>query len=363
MITSAERYAEHLLEQLPATCDPVYLQFGDRCLCIEFNDERVGDELRRYFHEYVIDKEHVTKVNTVVHILQSEHRQPDVPFIDWYREGGKSGRKDAFCDFPDGRLLYKVRTGMNYVQTPRYHIAYGPCFENPSQIVNFILTQHMTFLQNIGCVICHSSAIASNGAGVAFAAFSGGGKSTLSLKLMNHGLDFVSNDRLFVRREGDGARMYGVAKQPRINPGTILNNGTLTSLISEQRQQQLRQMEKDQLWQLEEKYDAHVPQLYGPGRFKADADMHSLVILNWSHDSAANTQIKAIDLKQKPQLLDAVMKSPGPFHYDVDGKPWGNGQMPEPSDYLDVLSSVDVYEIGGKVDFEAAQVLCMPLFE
>ena len=30
----------------------------------------------------------------------------------------------------------------------------------------------------------------------------------------------------------------------------------------------------------------------------------------------------------QPHLLDALMKSPGPFHMDANGRPWKNGEMP-----------------------------------
>ena len=367
-VDSADQLAEQLLQQWPITEPPLLLAFGEQHYRIEYNNAAVGDQLRDYFSEYCAEDSGANGHRIItIHILQSSHRQPDYELTDWHREGGKSGRKDAFHDLANGRLLYKVRTGMNYVQNSRYHIAYGPCTENISQVINFILTQHMTWLQNAGCVICHASAVATQGRGVAIAAYSGGGKSTLALQLMNNGLDFISNDRLFVRRDNAvhdtiaTTTMYGVAKQPRINPGTILNNPTLSTLIAEPRQQQLRAMDKRALWELEEKYDAPIAELYGPNRFKSSAGLHALIILNWSHQSTAQTQLSAVDISEQPQLLEAVMKSPGPFHYDRDGVPWANGQLPNIDHYLQALADIQIYQITGRVDFAAAERHCLPL--
>ena len=44
---------------------------------------------------------------------------PDWDFVDWKREPGKTGRKDAYLDLPDGRLARYYELGANrplYVQ-------------------------------------------------------------------------------------------------------------------------------------------------------------------------------------------------------------------------------------------------------
>ena len=63
------------------------------------------------------------------------------------------------------------------------------------------------------------------------AGFSGAGKSTLALHVMSLGATFVSNDRVMVAEtpanDSGAPMMYGVAKHPRINPGTAMNNPDL----------------------------------------------------------------------------------------------------------------------------------------
>lgn len=347
----ANEIAEYLLAQHPIQAS-ISLTFGEYRVKVFSNHVDLVEVLNQYFNEFKVEELEDSACDDIVHVFESKQARPNFELIDWIREGGKSGRKDAFYDLPDGRLMHKVRTGMNYVQNQKYHIAYGPCFANQSQVINFVLTQHMTHLQNQGSLICHSSAVAKNRKGIALSAFAGGGKSTLALKLMNKGLDFVSNDRLFINTKDNDAYMYGVAKQPRINPGTVLNNPTLSCLIGEARKTELLAMKKEELWDLEEKYDAPIDTLYGTNKFKLVSELQGIVVLNWSRNGNEEARIDKVDLNQRSELLDAVVKSPGPFHYDQKGQPWGNGILPQKEKYLEHLKSVDIYEITGTVNFE-----------
>jgi len=68
--------------------------------------------------------------------------------------------------------------------------------------------------------LCHAAAIAGGAGVVAFAGFSGGGKSTLMLQLMSAGdYRFVSNDRLLIAPCNNVVTALGIAKMPRVNPG------------------------------------------------------------------------------------------------------------------------------------------------
>lgn len=335
------------------------LKFSGRIYEIRCNDRVVRDRLADYFSEHVPDSQ--TPTDQVVGILQGDYPLPDLVWADWLRETGKSGRKDAYHDLPGSRLLRKVRTGMHYWQRQQAPIAFGPCRENESQVINFILNQHMSYLQNEGSIICHAAAVSHQDQGLALCAFSGGGKSTLALTLMNQGIDFVSNDRLFIRRGPTGARLFGVAKQPRINPGTILNNPRLTGLLPETRRAELESWPRERLWALEEKYDAPIGALYGVRRFKDSASLSAVVVLNWRHDSQEPTRMNPVSLKEKPHLLDALMKSPGPFHMDANGRPWKNGEMPALENYLEQLEGIPCYELSGRADFEAGKKHCLAL--
>ena len=55
------------------------------------------------------------------------------------------------------------------------------------------------------------------------AGFSGGGKSTLMLQLLdNDEVSYLTNDRLFIHAGSGQIMARGIPKLPRINPGTIV---------------------------------------------------------------------------------------------------------------------------------------------
>ena len=376
---NAKTQAESILNQYAVNTVSLTLQFADFIIKVISNRPQIKQQLADYFVEFTLaEKDIEPKANIQVYLLEIDltefpQKIPDTDFKDWQQEPGKSGRKDCYYDLEDGRLIYKARTGMRYVQSAEYHIAYGPCLANESQMINFVLAQHATYLQHQGAVVCHSSAVAKDGKGISISAYSGGGKSTLALKLMNRGLDFVSNDRLFVKladgltseEQSDNSPcagiMHGIAKQPRINPGTIVNNESLLPLMTEQQVQTFRAMDKAELWQLEDKYDALIHQLFGAQSFKLSAKINAVVILNWSHNTDEPTQMHNFSLNQKPELLDAIVKSPGVFHYDTQDNAYKNQIQLDRAPYIDVFKQIKCYEITGKVDFAMAEKLCMEL--
>jgi len=56
---------------------------------------------------------------------------------------------------------------------------------------------------------------------------------------------------------------------------------------------------------------------------------------------------------RRPDLLGAVLESPGPFYQHPDGRFESNGATPEPGPYLAALDGVRVCEVSGRVDFDA----------
>ena len=283
-----------------------------------------------------------------------------VAFVDWKREPGKTGRKDAIHDFPGGRLVRKVRTGMLFLQSQRALIAAGPCLEHPNQVINFINSQFLNWLQQDGYLLCHAAALTVNGKGLAIAGLSGGGKSTLMLKLLdNRAVSYVTNDRLLVRRQGQEVHAVGIPKLPRINPGTIVNNPRLFPLIDAATRAQLLQLEESELWRLEQKYDADINTLYGAGRIRHETALHKFLVLNWRHDAEQRVEINRVDLSARPDLLSAIMKPSGPFYLDSRGHFNQDDEHPDAIGYLDALAGVEMFEASGTIDFERLTSLCL----
>ena len=187
---------------------------------------------------------------------------------------------------------------------------------------------------------------------MALAGFSGMGKSTLALWMVSQGLDFISNDRLMVRRSAAGPAMSGVAKQPRINPGTALANQDLAAIVPPADRRAFAGLPAEELWTLEHKYDALIEECFGPGRFRLAAGLDGLAILNWQLDNGP-CRIQEVDLSRRPDLLGAFKKEPGLFFLPETPEGERAAQVAD-RDYLEALDGITVFEVGGGVDFQAA---------
>jgi len=334
----------------------VTLACGACVIQVQTNSRDFFERLTVYFTPFLVDADHPD-----IQITALEMPCPDLQlkYLDWPREVGKVGRKDSYVDFADGRACRKVRSGMQYLLGADVQVIFGNCMKNDNQVINLVVSQYIGWMLKRNWALCHASGVAHRGQGMAIAAFSGGGKSTLAMHLMRRGLDFISNDRSLIALEKGQAVVRGVPKHPRINPGTVLHNPSLTSVIPSARQREIITLPAQEIWDLEEKYDALVDQIFGPGRFQLKASLSGFLILNWRRESNAPTRFQHIDIIERPDLLSAVMKPPGPFFAPEDGKgPFGNVSANK-EDYIPVLSQSPVIEVTGRVDFEQATDFCI----
>lgn len=343
-----------LIRDIPwqtATPHTLALHFHVVAIRVHSNNEGLIDQLSRYFHD--IDQRPVDEEECLdIQVIQHEPLDLTEPFTDWAREAGKAGKKDSFVDL-DGqaRLLRKVKTGMVFYQSLTRLAAIGPALANISQVINFVLTQVMTRLQWQGKLICHAAAVTCRQKSLVLAGFSGKGKSTLMLRLLElPGVAFTSNDRVFV---GQG-EVHGVAKMPRINPGTVVGNTRLHSLLGPEKLQAFQAMPQHALWTIEEKVDVPVTQLYGPDKRQYSGQLAGLVLINWNPLSKEAARLEQIDLAARPDLLPAIQKSPGPFYQTADGNFLSTPTAPSGRNYLKAFENSPVFELSGGADFTSA---------
>jgi len=307
--------------------------------------------LAAYFAE-VVTEEGVADIQ--IDILEGQALDPAPEWQDWAREPGKTGRKDAIHDLVDGRLVHKWRTGVTFLQSRAALVAFGPVGDHPNQVINFVNTQVLNACLRDGWQICHAAAVTTGRRTLAIAGLSGGGKSTAILRMMDMpGTAFVTNDRLMVQPGAPVPRSLGIPKHPRINPGTILHNPRLHPLLSAERLADLAAMPQADLWGLEDKHDLIVPEVYGPGRMQLEAPLTDFWILNWQRDGTAPTELSDIDLRARPDLLSAIMKSAGPFYEDASGRFLTDRTPLDPDAYLAALRGVRICEVTGRADFDA----------
>ncbi|HEC73315.1 MAG TPA: HprK-related kinase B [Methylophaga aminisulfidivorans] len=355
MTNDTHSVIESWLENYPPLQETLDIDLGF-CSCrVRSNSAELLARLTTYFSSVVAKVANPTYIVTAI-----ECEAPDLPsdFIDWKREPGKSGKKDSYVNLDKARLIRKVRTGMVFYQSADMAIAMGPCLDNDNQVINFINNQFMTWLQQNDALICHAACAVREGEAYAVAGFSGGGKSTLMLEMLEQdGTTFLTNDRMFIKQTPAGVQANGIPKLPRINPGTIVNNKRLQPLLTDELRQIFLSLSKDELWELEQKFDVDIDALYGEGRIQFEAPLKALLILNWSRHEQSDVALHQVNLRQRSDLLQAILKSPGPFYQSLDGEFISDGYQADEEAYLAILDNIAVYEATGGVNFQQLSAL------
>jgi HprK-related kinase B len=332
-------------------CDQTLtLEVGECILDIRSNSSELIHQLTRYF-AHVIGS--TSEPDFEVVAIERDAPELGIKFKDWKREPGKTGRKDSYFDLPGARLVRKVRTGMVFLQSETQRIAAGPCLRYDNQVINFINAQYMNWLQQRGWLICHAAGLVYNDQTLGIAGFSGGGKSTLMLHMLeNPEIKYLTNDRLFIKLDSTTTHAVGIPKLPRINPGTIVHNPRLHPLIPAQQREALLAMPREELWELEEKFDVIIDEIYGRDRITTAAPLTAFLVLNWQRNSDESLKLQRVDLAERRDLLAAIMKSPGPFYQYNDGRFFQDDTPLDEEAYLDALQNVVIYEASGGIDFD-----------
>ncbi|HDS16899.1 MAG TPA: HprK-related kinase B [Proteobacteria bacterium] len=327
-----------------------YLQFENYRVLLVSNAAKLVENLRHYFETFVVS---AGEVQLTVTALEMDPPEIDAHFEMKMPDFGKDKIKEEFLDLDDGRIVRKRLTGMVFIFASDVNLVAGSCCANANQVVNFINNRFIAYKLDQGCLLGHAAAVAKGGRGLALAGFSGMGKSTLALHLMSRGTDFISNDRLLIEGEaGKPQFMYGIAKLPRINPGTALGNPDLAMVMPLADRERFGLLETDALWQVEHKYDVYIDQCFGRDRFQSKATLEALVILNWERQGGGLVVVAA-DESRRRALLPAFMKAAGLFYLGTAAVALEK--------YLRRLSVCPMYELRGGVDFVGATEFCLRL--
>ncbi|MET0411927.1 MAG: HprK-related kinase B, partial [Polyangiaceae bacterium] len=175
---SIERLALEAREQQPLEYE-LELTLGGVGFAVASNSRALIERLSAYLRSYTEPARGPARFRLAA-IQLSEPPSFDARFADWPREADKAGRKEEFYDTHDGRIIRKVRTGMQFLVSESDLVALGDCEKNENQIINFINTQYIRELVQRGYLLCHAAGLVNRqGRGLGMAGRSGGGKSTL----------------------------------------------------------------------------------------------------------------------------------------------------------------------------------------
>lgn len=326
----------------------LFLELARTRVAVLCDDPRVAAALGRAFRDFQAPAGEAAITLTIHHRDPvPEDFCPGLTLADRPFNPGEAASKEQWADLPGGRVVRKKRTGMVFVFGDAVHLAAGPCLAHLDQIVNFINFRVAARHLSRGCLLCHAAGVAAGDRGLLLAGVAGAGKSTLALRLVGLGLDFVSNDRLLLGPAHPRPGLYGLARMPRVNPGTALSDPNLAGIIPECERGEYARLPTDRLWEVERKYDADIASLFGPGRFRLDARLFATAVLSWRR-GGGRTTVTAVDLAERPDLVARIIKRPGIF-LGAPGLPPHDRQA-----FAERLRGCPALEITGGVDFEAA---------
>lgn len=83
------------------------------------------------------------------------------------------------------------------------------------------------------------------------------------------------------------------------------------------------------------------------------------MILAWRRGADGPTRFDRVSIDERPDLLGAVMKSPGPFFQRRDGSFLADGELPDAAPYQAALAGIPVFELSGAIDFTRAAQHCL----
>ncbi len=332
---------------------------GGTRLRVQTNSLALAEALGRHFAAFPADG---GQPDLVIQAVDGPCPDLDLTFVPHESEDGK----EEYADLPDGRLVRKRRTGLLLVFGPAGNWIFGPCAAWPQQVVNAVNARLADRELTRGAALLHAAAVARGeialalaglaGAGkttLALAGLAGAGKPTLGLELVRRGADFVTNDRLFVTPGPDGFGCCGLARPPRVNPGTILANDRLHGLLDPAERAAYAALPPQALWGLESKHDVPIETCFGPGRVRLRAGLCALVVLGWKR-SGGPVVARWTSLPAAPELVPAIAKDLGVLFLA--------GPRPaEPAAYLAALGELPVLVLSGGVDFSRAAQLCQDI--
>jgi len=334
---------DEIRRRYPPT-DVLTFSFLGVALSVRTNDARIASGLARYFASF---QTAVPLRETLpIYVLQGTPIYDPLLLDDVARRGPRRSVKEAFYDVPGGRIVVKRRTGVTiYIAEPE-HCIVGDLVRSLNQAANVISMVFAKAMLRRGYVMLHASAALGEEGGVAFAAQSGAGKSTMALALVEEGYRFVTNDRLLVRLDKGRVEMVGVPKTPRVNPGTLLRLSRLTSLLPQEARRRYERLSPDALWATEEKRDVEIDRIFGPGTFQLTGRLRIIYILAW-RQGEARWEVHPLDPSSRRTALRRKVKQVGV--QDLQPPPPAAQEAA-----LDAIAdAIPVYEVTGQPDVSA----------
>jgi HprK-related kinase B len=266
------------------TANGLALHFDNCVIAVEANDPAILTRLQRYFDGFATEIKSADRPRSNVIVIEEEPLPPDPRLRPWVEKG-----KEAFVDIQGSRLVRKVRTNVTVSIREDTCISSwtvrGPVSRNFSQLVNVIGNAYGLTLMDRGSAMIHASAVCDqDGHAIAVMGQSGMGKSSVAVRLMEQGFDYISNDRVLLEPslvEGT-VLAHGLPKLPRVNPGTLLDGEHTKIILTPEARDRYESLTREDLWGVEDKYDLEIGRVLGR-RWLLSGKLTAGLVLNWRH--------------------------------------------------------------------------------
>lgn len=328
---------------------PVRFHVGDVTLDIFASTDKIAEEISAYYRPFEDEPGASAVRESALTISVIEAEPARIRGTGRLRRGraGAGRVKEIVHEIPGGRIIEKVSSGLTVFVGNREWIVLGRAAEQVNPVINVINAAYMRAWRRRGLAILHASAVSWGGSAVAIMGAPGAGKSTAALWCMEEGAEYVSNDRLLVGPLPE-AKVLGVPKHPRVNPGTRFTHPRLFTHMTPEERNRLENLPLKELVDLEEKQDVVIESCYGPGRLKIPTRLAGWAFLDWRVGTGAWTASVIPFSALRPWAGDIVR--------GID--PYGSSEETAGPDDLfnemtSRLSRVPGLRISGKADFPA----------
>lgn len=300
------------LRAAPASAT-LHMKFLRYRLDVETNSLRAAVRLSNYFRQYLVSPSSPPDI-----VLQAVRGAPsyDARQMRMWERASAKGRvpKESTYERDGVRFILKNRTGMLIALGERRAAITGDIDRHLNQVVNLIATLFGISMVERGYAMVHAAAVVErDGDGVLiFLGSSGSGKSSVGLKLIEDGgYDFLSNDRVLMRKGKKGVHVVGLPKKPRVNPGTLLASASLRRLLPSKKRPAYEALSPGELWLVEDKHDVDVGRVLG-ARERLEGWLARAYSLEWK-PGGRGFAMEGLDTEGALAAMRVTRKDFGPF--------------------------------------------------
>lgn len=324
--------------------------FGGFVVQVQANDYRVISTLDEYFEKF--RHEFPVQIHAIVKAYHDQAEKIEMILKLQEPETEKTKMEEMYFSEKDSLLIHKISTGINFLYKDVERIAHGPILKHMDELINFINQIKLDdLLQKTGGQILKAAGISKNFVGMALSGPSDQDISRLCLKMLGDGIGFLGSECLVLENQDGYLMMNGTPKYPKVSLEVILSQPNLHSVLSQNELDYFSPMSREEILKRKKSYDVRTDQHIQGSDFNFDAELKYLIVFNWETDSEEETSLKEIEIKNRKDILSKVIKRPGLM------VPKSKSRLDSVSDevYIDLLSKCKVFELRGKVDFDAAK--------